>query len=139
VPSVTTASKFYTVDPSIGTCICFAVLGGSPCKHQAAVAIKYHEGSFNFIPALSIDDCMIYRYIACGTVANDSAFYASLRAPLMAENSQTIIKPIQDIQDTPQSLGDDAPTVYDRNISTYDPNNIEDMNARVEMLKNFFH
>jgi hypothetical protein len=66
VPSVTTVGNFYIVDPSIGTCTCPAALGGSPCKHQAAVAIKYHEGSFNFIPALSIDDCMNYRYIACG-------------------------------------------------------------------------
>ena len=66
VPSVTTINKFYIVDPSIGTCTCPAALGGSPCKHQAAVAIKYSEGSFNFVFALSIEDCLTYRYIACG-------------------------------------------------------------------------
>ncbi|CAG8835441.1 29365_t:CDS:1, partial [Racocetra persica] len=40
-------------------------LGGSPCKHQAVVAIKYHSGSFNYIVALTLEDCMTYRYIAC--------------------------------------------------------------------------
>ncbi|CAG8846624.1 14359_t:CDS:2, partial [Racocetra persica] len=60
----------------------------SPCKHQAAVAIKYHERSFNFIPALSINDCMDYHYIACGTVAQDFSFYASLRAPAIFENNK---------------------------------------------------
>ncbi|CAG8562687.1 15315_t:CDS:2, partial [Cetraspora pellucida] len=134
-----TVSKFYTVDPSIGTCICFAVLGRSLCKYQAAVVIKYHKGSFNFISAFFIDDYIVYRYIAYETVANDSVFYTSLHVPLMTKNSQMIIKPIQDIQDTLQSLDEDAPTVYDHNISICDPNNIEDINAHVEMLKNFFY
>ncbi|CAG8847834.1 31970_t:CDS:1, partial [Racocetra persica] len=44
VPSVTTTRKFYTIDLSIGTCTCIAALGGSLCKHQATMAIKYHKG-----------------------------------------------------------------------------------------------
>lgn len=66
VPSVTKPGQFYIVDPSIGTCTCPAALGGTPCKHQAAVVIKYQIESLDFIFALSINDCMIYRYIACG-------------------------------------------------------------------------
>ncbi|KAF0507183.1 hypothetical protein F8M41_019025 [Gigaspora margarita] len=59
-------------------------LGGSPCKHQAVVAIKYHSGSFNYIAALTLEDCMTYRYIACGTIVEDPTFYASLRAPIVS-------------------------------------------------------
>ncbi|CAG8804776.1 42384_t:CDS:2 [Gigaspora margarita] len=40
-------------------------LDGLSCKHQAVVAIKYHSGSFNYIAALTLEDCMTYRYIAC--------------------------------------------------------------------------
>ncbi|CAG8832771.1 35374_t:CDS:1, partial [Racocetra persica] len=58
-------NKFYDIDISIETCTCIAALGGSLCKHQAAVAIQYHIESFNFIPALSLNDCALYRYIAC--------------------------------------------------------------------------
>ncbi|CAG8683890.1 32555_t:CDS:2, partial [Racocetra persica] len=83
-----TVGKTYTVDPSIGTCTCIAALGGSPCKHQAAIAVKYHEG----------------------TVAKDSTFYASLYTPIMQENNQRTEKVIQNID--PDS-NKDMPTADD--------------------------
>ncbi|CAG8744743.1 2460_t:CDS:2, partial [Dentiscutata heterogama] len=79
VPSAST-NKFYIVDTSIGTCTCPVALGRAPCKHQAAVAVKYHAWSFDYIPALSLDDCVKYNYIACGTIVEDPTFFASLRA-----------------------------------------------------------
>ncbi|CAG8734696.1 25885_t:CDS:2 [Racocetra persica] len=111
-----TVSKTYIVDLSIGTYTYVAVLGGSPCKHQAAVVIKYHEGSFNYFSALSIDDCMTYYYIACKTVAKDSTFYAALRAPIVLENSQITKKNInlasEDIhEDTLTVDGDNCATI----------------------------
>ncbi|CAG8760181.1 14496_t:CDS:1, partial [Racocetra persica] len=62
VPSAN-MDELYIVDLSVGTCTCLAVLGETPCKYQAAVAIKYQAGSFNFISALSLKDCATYRYI----------------------------------------------------------------------------
>ncbi|CAG8491235.1 35784_t:CDS:2, partial [Racocetra persica] len=56
IPSATINNKYYIVDSSIGTCTCSMALGGSPCKHQAVVAIKYHSGSFNYIAALTLED-----------------------------------------------------------------------------------
>ncbi|CAG8629716.1 19316_t:CDS:2 [Gigaspora margarita] len=70
VPSATINNKYYIVDSSIGTCTCPMALGGSPCKHQAVVAIKYHSGSFNYIAALTLEDY--------------PTFYASLRAPIVS-------------------------------------------------------
>ncbi|CAG8764589.1 13638_t:CDS:2, partial [Cetraspora pellucida] len=40
--------------------------------------------SFNYIAALTLENCMTYRYIACGTIAEDPTFYASLCAPIVS-------------------------------------------------------
>ncbi|CAG8763525.1 18756_t:CDS:2, partial [Racocetra persica] len=88
IPSVIIIGKTYIVDPSIRICTCITVFGRSPCKHQAAIVIKYHKGLFNYFSAFSIDDCITYHYIACETIAKDSTFYTSLRASIILENSQ---------------------------------------------------
>ncbi|CAG8695370.1 10695_t:CDS:2, partial [Scutellospora calospora] len=95
----------------------------SPCKHQAAIAIKYHERSFNFISALSMDDYITYRYIACkynlkGTVTKDSTFYASLHALIALENSQITKKAIQyeDLTFKNMSNDNDVPIADNRPI-----------------------
>jgi len=39
-------------------------ISGAPCKHQDAVAMKYHIAILNFIPSLTPGDRMIYGYVA---------------------------------------------------------------------------
>ncbi|RIB01169.1 hypothetical protein C2G38_1038420 [Gigaspora rosea] len=127
VPSANT-DESYIVDPSVGTCTCLAALGGTPCKHQAAVAIKYQAGSFNFIPALSLDDCVTYRYIACGMVAEDPAFYAPLRAFSGEQNSEITNKRGIDIT---SHQGIETPVEH---IDASE----DDMSARILSVENFF-
>ncbi|CAG8562865.1 3467_t:CDS:2, partial [Racocetra persica] len=50
-------------------------LSGAPCKHQGAVAAKYHIGSLNFLPSLTPNNCACFAYIARGV-----SFYASLHS-----------------------------------------------------------
>ncbi|CAG8531703.1 4984_t:CDS:2 [Funneliformis mosseae] len=56
----------------IGTCTCPIRVSGAPCKHQGAVAMKYHIAILNSIPSLTSEVRMIYAYVAC-------SFYALLR------------------------------------------------------------
>jgi hypothetical protein len=65
VPS-TSNSSFYIVNSEIGMCTCPVGISGAPCKHQGAVAMKFHIAIFNFIPSLTPDDRMVYGYIALG-------------------------------------------------------------------------
>jgi hypothetical protein len=65
VPSASNSS-FYTVNSEIRICTCLVGISGAPCKHQGAVAMKFHIAIFNFIPLLTPDDHMIYSYIALG-------------------------------------------------------------------------
>ena len=44
--------EVYTVDTSVGFCTCVLGSDGSPCSHQAAVAIHFQKSSLNFIPAM---------------------------------------------------------------------------------------
>ncbi|CAG8767465.1 6215_t:CDS:2, partial [Racocetra persica] len=69
---------FYTVNTELCKCTCFVGLSGAPCKHQGAVAAKYHVESLNFFLSLMPNDCTHFAYIVCEMIANDS-FYASLR------------------------------------------------------------
>jgi len=39
-------------------------MSGAPCKHQGAVAIKFNIVNFNFVPSLTLDDRMLFAYIA---------------------------------------------------------------------------
>ena len=56
----------YIVNSEIGVCSCVAGMSGAPCKHQGAVAMKYHIAIFNFLPSLTPDDHMLYAYVAFG-------------------------------------------------------------------------
>ncbi|CAG8821734.1 23478_t:CDS:1, partial [Dentiscutata erythropus] len=55
---------FYIVNTEFCTCTCFVELSGAPCKHQGAVAAKYHIGSLNFLPSLTPNDRAHFAYIA---------------------------------------------------------------------------
>jgi len=66
VPSTQITGFFYTVNSEIGVCTCPVGMSGAPCKHQGAVAMKFHISMFNFIPSLTANDRMIYSYIALG-------------------------------------------------------------------------
>jgi hypothetical protein len=57
---------FYIVNSEIGTCTYSVGVSGAPCKHQGAVAMKYHIAILNFIPSLTPEDRMVYAYIALG-------------------------------------------------------------------------
>ncbi|CAG8639770.1 45610_t:CDS:2 [Gigaspora margarita] len=64
VPSTTVARKMYIVDPTIGTCSCFVNISGSSCKYQAAIALKFQEGTSNFIDTFTINDRINY-FLSC--------------------------------------------------------------------------
>jgi len=56
----------YIVNSEIGVYSCITGMSGAPCKHQGAIAMKYHIAIFNFLPSLTPDDRMLYAYIALG-------------------------------------------------------------------------
>jgi hypothetical protein len=66
VLSTRQSDLFYTVNSEFGTCTCPVGISGAPCKHQGAVAMKYHISILNFIPSLTPKDCMVYAYVALG-------------------------------------------------------------------------
>ncbi|GES84086.1 hypothetical protein GLOIN_2v252347 [Rhizophagus clarus] len=76
---------FYIVNSEIGTCTCPVGVSGAPCKHQGAVAMKYHIAILNFIPSLTPQDRMVYAYVTLGYVSKDNSFYALLRAEVKAD------------------------------------------------------
>jgi hypothetical protein len=65
-PSKSNPGLFYIVNTAIGACTCPVGTSGGPCKHQGAVAIKFHIATLNFIPSTTPNDRMIYGYIALG-------------------------------------------------------------------------
>ena len=64
VPSTQNTGIFYTVNSEIRTCSCPVGINGAPCKHQGAVAIKFHISTFNFLLSLTLNDRITYTYIA---------------------------------------------------------------------------
>ena len=66
VPSTKDANFDYIVNSEIGVCSCPVGMSGAPCKHQGAVAIKYHLSTLNFILSLTPSDRVVYAYIALG-------------------------------------------------------------------------
>ena len=69
----------YTVDMAVGVCTCPQGIDGSPCSHQAAVAVHYSTASINCIPTLAPCVRQIYAQIALGEEAEQNiSFYASL-------------------------------------------------------------
>ncbi|GBB99478.1 hypothetical protein RclHR1_35340001 [Rhizophagus clarus] len=62
---------FYIVNSEIGTCTCPVGVSGAPCKHQGAVAMKYHIAILNFIPSLTPQDRMVYAYVTLEEVKAD--------------------------------------------------------------------
>ncbi|CAG8747131.1 8318_t:CDS:2, partial [Funneliformis caledonium] len=55
---------FYIVNIKIGICSCFVGISGAQCKHQEAVSVKFGISTFNYIPLLTLDDRILYTYIA---------------------------------------------------------------------------
>ena len=87
VQSKTERGVFYTVDMTVGVCTCPQGIDGSPCSHQAAVAIHYDKASINCIPTLAPPICQIYATIVLGEKADkNQAFYASLHEKTPASN-----------------------------------------------------
>ena len=69
--------EVYTVDMSVGFCTCVLGSDGSPCSHQAAVAINFQKFSLNFIPIMHPEARKLMAYIALGEKAEDDlSFYA---------------------------------------------------------------
>ena len=69
----------YTVDMSVGFCTCVLGSDGSPCSHQAAVAINFHKSSINFIPSMHPESRKLMAYIALGEKAEaDLSMYAAV-------------------------------------------------------------
>lgn len=84
----------YIVNSAIGTCSCPTGISGAPCKHQGAVAAKYHIGAINFLPSITANDCRIYSYIANGLNTMDYSFFASLHPkPAITEDRSQISSP----------------------------------------------
>ncbi|SRR6266498_5143110 len=66
VPSTKNNSVLYIVNSEIGMCSCPVDMSDASYKHQGAVSIKFHISMFNFILLLTLDDHIIYIYIALG-------------------------------------------------------------------------
>ena len=66
MPSKSNSGLFYIVNTAIRACTCPVGISSGPCKHQGAVAIKFHIVILNFIPSLTPGDHMKYSYIALG-------------------------------------------------------------------------
>ncbi|CAG8846655.1 12600_t:CDS:1, partial [Racocetra persica] len=64
VASTKQNNLFYTVNSEIRICICQIGATDTPCKHQSAIAMKFHIKILNFLPSLNLDNCMVYTYIA---------------------------------------------------------------------------
>ena len=54
----------YIVNSAIRICSYPVRISRVSCKHQGAVAVKYHIGAINFLPSLSLDDHMVFSFIA---------------------------------------------------------------------------
>jgi hypothetical protein len=67
-------SLTYIVNSNLGVCTCPVGMSGAPCKHQGAVAIKFHIVNFNFLPSLTPDDRMLFAYVALGKTASTAYF-----------------------------------------------------------------
>ena len=79
VKSTSQRGVAYVVDMLVGVCTCPQGLDGSPCKHQAAIAIHYGTPSINCIPTLAPQIRRIYAQIALGKEAVTSlSFYAGI-------------------------------------------------------------
>ena len=78
IPSTEDASLIYTVNSIIGVCTCPIGMSGAPCKHQEAVAMKFHIAIFNFLPSLTPNDRMLYSYIALGKIAFIVLFFINI-------------------------------------------------------------
>ncbi|CAB5380476.1 unnamed protein product [Rhizophagus irregularis] len=92
-PSASNSGIFYIVNTKIGACTCPVGISGGPCKHQGAVAMKFHISTLNFIPSLTPNDRMVY-----GQLAENSSFYASLRAGpgFSPQDQETILSDYSD-------------------------------------------
>jgi len=65
VPSVNKDSGLiYIVNNTIRICSCPIRISETPYKYQGTVIVKFHIGMINFLPSLSLDDCMIFSFIA---------------------------------------------------------------------------
>ncbi|CAG8808027.1 11770_t:CDS:2, partial [Racocetra persica] len=106
VLSTSQNNLFYIVNSEIGTCTCPMGMNGAPCKHQGAVAMKFHVRILNFLPSLIPSDRMIFTYIALGQVTKDSSFYASLRVESISQeysqetrpSNERLLKPLDNEQ-----------------------------------------
>ncbi|CAG8619282.1 4414_t:CDS:2, partial [Scutellospora calospora] len=126
VPSTTVAGTIYIVDPTIGTCSCFVSISGSPCKHQAAIALKFQEGTSNFIDTFTIDDRMNYFYIATGLLIQERSFYASLYSRTNATSNDNMVDQLK-VQESAIS-----------ECISKETNSNEELN-RIESMTSFFH
>ena len=79
VKSTSQRGVVYAVDMMVGVCTCPQGIDGSPCTHQAAIAIHYGTPSINCIPTLAPQIRRIYAQIALGEKAVTSiSFYAGI-------------------------------------------------------------
>ncbi|CAG8733474.1 7775_t:CDS:1, partial [Funneliformis caledonium] len=54
----------YIINSEIRMYSCITSMFSASCKHQGAVAMKYHIAIFNFLPSLIPDNRMLYAYVA---------------------------------------------------------------------------
>ncbi len=66
VSSTRELGLFYVVNSAIRTCSYPVRMTGTSCKHQRAIAMKFHITTLNFIPSLNPNDRMIFTYIVLG-------------------------------------------------------------------------
>ncbi len=94
VPSKTERGVVYHVDMAIGVCTCRQGQDGSPCSHQAAVALNFGCPTVNCIPVLDPEGKRRLAFIAYGKDAvQDLSFYATLNGPI-AKTSEEDKEPL---------------------------------------------
>jgi hypothetical protein len=72
---------FYTVNGSLGTCICDDAKSGQFCKQQAVVCTQCGAW-MQSMPPTSSEDCHQMAVLALSECAENVSFYADIRQPI---------------------------------------------------------
>ncbi|CAG8801480.1 32596_t:CDS:2 [Gigaspora margarita] len=124
VPSTNKESELiYTVNSTIGTCNCFIGMSGASCKHQGAIAIKYHIRIINFLPSLTPNDYMAFLYIASENQKANfvNLFFNNFLAESMETgfDSSSFNNFLKEIEDDYKNCGSQLQTAFDKFAKRY--------------------
>ena len=83
----------FLVDTEIGTCSCLTGCSGAPCKHQAAVAMKFSLPSLTLPPVFSSESRLFFAKLASGEGNTmELEFYSDLRTLDSSEQATNLLQ-----------------------------------------------